>query len=195
MSRRRAWAPPPVSSFTRSDDAAGYPWTVVRNSNGGPLQSLPASVAPGPRLAVAGWLTRCRRAAPLPLRRTRFRRPGRAGGAARLHAHAARSHRIHSPAEHRRPRPVLQRVGARQRQQASRPGGDLQRALGPSRHGERRRAGAARSFTAPSTTAAGCRRCSRSPTRSLTRRRLPSAACSFSCRRSRKPWSSGRNTT
>src|SRR6185312_12989910 len=41
-----------------SDDAAGYPWTVVRNSNGGPLQSLPASVAPGPRLAVAGWLTR-----------------------------------------------------------------------------------------------------------------------------------------
>ena len=40
------------------DDAAGYPWTVVRNSNGGPLQSLPASVAPGPRLAVAGWLTR-----------------------------------------------------------------------------------------------------------------------------------------
>ncbi|MGH8169443.1 MAG: M28 family metallopeptidase [Steroidobacteraceae bacterium] len=41
-----------------SDDAAGYPWTVVRNSNGGPLQRLPASVAPGPRLAVAGWLTR-----------------------------------------------------------------------------------------------------------------------------------------
>jgi len=41
-----------------SDDAAGYPWTVVRNSYGGPLQSLPASVAPGPRLAVAGWLTR-----------------------------------------------------------------------------------------------------------------------------------------
>ncbi len=40
-----------------SDDAAGYPWTVVRNSNGGPLQSLPASAAPGPRLAVAGWLT------------------------------------------------------------------------------------------------------------------------------------------
>jgi Zn-dependent M28 family amino/carboxypeptidase len=41
-----------------SDDAAGYPWTVVRNSSGGALQSLPASVAPGPRLAVAGWLTR-----------------------------------------------------------------------------------------------------------------------------------------
>jgi Zn-dependent M28 family amino/carboxypeptidase len=40
-----------------SDDAAGYPWTVVRNSNSGPLQSLPTSVAPGPRLAVAGWLT------------------------------------------------------------------------------------------------------------------------------------------
>ncbi|MHB8815610.1 MAG: M28 family metallopeptidase [Steroidobacteraceae bacterium] len=41
-----------------SDDAAGYPWTVVQNSNAGPLQSLPASVAPGPRLPVAGWLTR-----------------------------------------------------------------------------------------------------------------------------------------
>jgi Zn-dependent M28 family amino/carboxypeptidase len=41
-----------------SDDAAGYSWTVVRNSNGGPLQSLPAGAAPGPRLAVAGWLTR-----------------------------------------------------------------------------------------------------------------------------------------
>jgi Zn-dependent M28 family amino/carboxypeptidase len=40
-----------------SDDAAGYPWTVVKNSNSGPLQSLPASVAPGPRLALAGWLT------------------------------------------------------------------------------------------------------------------------------------------
>lgn len=41
-----------------SDDAAGYSWTVVRNSNSGALQSLPTSVAPGPRLAVAGWLTR-----------------------------------------------------------------------------------------------------------------------------------------
>ncbi|MDE2262031.1 MAG: M28 family peptidase [Gammaproteobacteria bacterium] len=41
-----------------SDDAAGYSWTVVRNSNSGPLQSLPAAVAPGPRLPVAGWLTR-----------------------------------------------------------------------------------------------------------------------------------------
>ena len=41
-----------------SDDAAGFPWTVVRNSNSGALQSLPASVAPGPRLPVAGWLTR-----------------------------------------------------------------------------------------------------------------------------------------
>ena len=40
------------------DEAAGYPWTVVRNSTGGALQSLPASVAPGPRLPVAGWLTR-----------------------------------------------------------------------------------------------------------------------------------------
>ncbi|HEV2270039.1 MAG TPA: M28 family metallopeptidase [Steroidobacteraceae bacterium] len=40
-----------------SDDAAGYPWAAVRNSNSGPLQSLPASVAPGPRLPVAGWLT------------------------------------------------------------------------------------------------------------------------------------------
>jgi Zn-dependent M28 family amino/carboxypeptidase len=41
-----------------SDDAAGYPWAAVRNSAGGALQSLPASAAPGPRLAVAGWLTR-----------------------------------------------------------------------------------------------------------------------------------------
>ncbi len=41
-----------------SDDAAGYPWAVIRNSTRGALQSLPASVAPGPRLAVAGWLTR-----------------------------------------------------------------------------------------------------------------------------------------
>ena len=41
-----------------SDDAAGYSWSVVRNSNGGPLPSLPASAAPAPRLAVAGWLTR-----------------------------------------------------------------------------------------------------------------------------------------
>jgi Zn-dependent M28 family amino/carboxypeptidase len=40
-----------------SDDAAGYSWTVVRNSNGGTLESLPASAVPGPRLAVAGWLT------------------------------------------------------------------------------------------------------------------------------------------
>jgi len=40
-----------------SDDAAGYPWTVVRNNYTGALQSLPASAAPGPRLAVAGWLT------------------------------------------------------------------------------------------------------------------------------------------
>ncbi len=40
-----------------SDDAAGYPWTVVRNSAGGAQQSLPASIMPGPRLAVAGWLT------------------------------------------------------------------------------------------------------------------------------------------
>ena len=37
--------------------AAGYPWTVVQNSWSGPQQSLPPSVAPGPRLAVAGWLT------------------------------------------------------------------------------------------------------------------------------------------
>jgi Zn-dependent M28 family amino/carboxypeptidase len=40
-----------------SDAAAGYPWTAVRNSTRGALQSLPAGVAPGPRLAVAGWLT------------------------------------------------------------------------------------------------------------------------------------------
>jgi Zn-dependent M28 family amino/carboxypeptidase len=41
-----------------SDDAAGYSWTVVENNSGGARQSLPAGVAPGPRLAVAGWLTR-----------------------------------------------------------------------------------------------------------------------------------------
>jgi len=41
-----------------SDDATGYSWTVVRNSYGGAFQSLPASAAPGPRLAIAGWLTR-----------------------------------------------------------------------------------------------------------------------------------------
>lgn len=41
-----------------SDDAAGYSWRVVGNSFGGALQSLPLSAAPGPRLSVAGWLSR-----------------------------------------------------------------------------------------------------------------------------------------
>ncbi len=41
-----------------SDDAAGYPWSVVRNSWSGPQLSLPPSVDPSPRLPVAGWLTR-----------------------------------------------------------------------------------------------------------------------------------------
>ncbi|MCE5231954.1 MAG: M28 family metallopeptidase [Mizugakiibacter sp.] len=41
-----------------SDDAAGYPWSVVVNSGSGPQLGLPASVDPAPRLPVAGWLTR-----------------------------------------------------------------------------------------------------------------------------------------
>ncbi|MBW4052603.1 MAG: M28 family peptidase [Proteobacteria bacterium] len=41
-----------------SDAAAGYPWAAVRNSTRGAQQSLPSSAAPGPRLPVAGWLTR-----------------------------------------------------------------------------------------------------------------------------------------
>lgn len=41
-----------------SDAAAGYPFSVLQNSGGGPQLSLPASVDPSPRLPVAGWLTR-----------------------------------------------------------------------------------------------------------------------------------------
>ncbi|MEO6801127.1 MAG: M28 family peptidase, partial [Rhodanobacter sp.] len=41
-----------------SDEAAGYPFSVLQNSNSGPQLSLPPSVDPAPRLAVAGWLTR-----------------------------------------------------------------------------------------------------------------------------------------
>ena len=41
-----------------TDAAAGYPWTVVKNSWSGPQLSLPASEDPAPRLPVAGWLTR-----------------------------------------------------------------------------------------------------------------------------------------
>jgi Zn-dependent M28 family amino/carboxypeptidase len=41
-----------------SDAAAGYPWTVIKNSGSGPQLSLPSSVDPSPRLPVAGWLTR-----------------------------------------------------------------------------------------------------------------------------------------
>lgn len=37
--------------------AAGYPWTVVKNSWTGPQLSLPASEDPAPRVPVAGWLT------------------------------------------------------------------------------------------------------------------------------------------
>jgi Zn-dependent M28 family amino/carboxypeptidase len=40
-----------------SDAAAGYPFSVLQNSDGGPQLSLPASVDPAPRLPVAGWLT------------------------------------------------------------------------------------------------------------------------------------------
>mgnify|MGYP001554099908 CR=1 FL=1 len=38
-------------------DAAGYPWTVVKNSWTGPQLSLPASEDPAPRTPVVGWLT------------------------------------------------------------------------------------------------------------------------------------------
>ncbi len=41
-----------------SDAAAGYPFSVLQNSNSGPQLSLPTSVDPSPRLPVAGWLTR-----------------------------------------------------------------------------------------------------------------------------------------
>ena len=41
-----------------SNAAAAYPWAVVENSWGGEQLSLPTSVDPGPRLPVAGWLTR-----------------------------------------------------------------------------------------------------------------------------------------
>lgn len=41
-----------------SDGAAGYPWTVVKNSWSGPQLALPESEDPGPRLPVAGWITR-----------------------------------------------------------------------------------------------------------------------------------------
>ncbi|TAM95273.1 MAG: M28 family peptidase, partial [Rhodanobacteraceae bacterium] len=41
-----------------SSGAAGYPWTVVKNSWSGPQLALPASEDPAPRLPVAGWLTR-----------------------------------------------------------------------------------------------------------------------------------------
>lgn len=37
--------------------ASGLPWRAVRNADTGVQQALPASAAPGPRLAVAGWLT------------------------------------------------------------------------------------------------------------------------------------------
>jgi Zn-dependent M28 family amino/carboxypeptidase len=41
-----------------SDGAAGYPWSVVRNSSDGPQLALPQSEDPGPRLPVAAWITR-----------------------------------------------------------------------------------------------------------------------------------------
>ncbi|MBS0382627.1 MAG: M28 family peptidase [Proteobacteria bacterium] len=40
-----------------SDAAAGYPWSVVKNSWGGPQLALPASEDPAPKLPVAGWIT------------------------------------------------------------------------------------------------------------------------------------------
>jgi Zn-dependent M28 family amino/carboxypeptidase len=41
-----------------TNDAAGYPWSVVMNSWSGPQLALPQSEDSGPRLPVAGWLTR-----------------------------------------------------------------------------------------------------------------------------------------
>ena len=38
-------------------EAAGYPWTVVKNSWTGPQLSLPASEDPAPRVPVAAWIT------------------------------------------------------------------------------------------------------------------------------------------
>lgn len=40
-----------------SDEAAGYPFSVLQTGNRGPQLSLPPSVDPAPRLPVAGWLT------------------------------------------------------------------------------------------------------------------------------------------
>ncbi len=37
---------------------SGHTWAALRNASAGAEQSLPANVAPGPRLAVAGWLRR-----------------------------------------------------------------------------------------------------------------------------------------
>ena len=36
--------------------ASDHTWSALRNASAGAAQSLPANVAPGPRLAVAGWL-------------------------------------------------------------------------------------------------------------------------------------------
>ena len=40
-----------------SNAAAGYPFSVLQNSDSGPQLSLPPSADPAPRLPVAGWLT------------------------------------------------------------------------------------------------------------------------------------------
>ncbi|MEO8778593.1 MAG: M28 family peptidase [Rhodanobacter sp.] len=40
-----------------SSAAAGYPFSVLQNSDSGPQLSLPPSADPAPRLPVAGWLT------------------------------------------------------------------------------------------------------------------------------------------
>ncbi len=46
-----------VCLIVHSTGAAGYPWTVVKNSWSGPQLALPASEDPGPRLPVGGWIT------------------------------------------------------------------------------------------------------------------------------------------
>ena len=94
-----------------SDDAAGYPWTVVRNSNGGPLQSLPASAAPGRRLAGRGLADPRRRRAALPLGRARIStasRPRRRSAASRrCRSHATASLVLRSSVVHGRSYNVL----------------------------------------------------------------------------------------
>ena len=44
--------------IVHTDDAAGYPWSVVQSGWTGPQDALPPSEDPAPRLPAAGWLTK-----------------------------------------------------------------------------------------------------------------------------------------